>query len=273
MSHDTDDSETPDQDPADPLEATPRLDPELDRLFSESVWPKPFEFNDRVARVFDDMASRSIPLYRDVIETSTYWCQRFYRPDTWVIDIGCSTGTQLELIRRVLRPAPAVFGVDRSEAMIERAREKLGGSEETEEDLAPDPGAVRLVAGDATAVEYPPASVVIVNYTLQFLPVSDRLRLLQALHAALVPGGLLVVSEKVRSETAEFQEVITHRYERFKQQQGYSEMEIARKKEALENVLVSLTHDQQVDALRRAGFRAVETILRWHPFETLVALK
>lgn len=267
MSDDSDDPDT-----ADPLEASPRLDPELDRLFSESVWPKPFEFNDRVARIFDDMASRSIPLYRDVIETSTYWCQRFYRPGTWVIDVGCSTGTQLELIRRVLRPAPAVFGVDRSEAMIERAREKLGAGT-TADGIDPDPGAVRLVAGDATAVEYPTASVVIVNYTLQFLPVSDRLRLLEALHAALVPGGLLLLSEKVRSDTAEFQEVITHRYERFKQQQGYSEMEIARKKEALENVLVSLTPEQQVDALRRAGFRAIETILRWHPFETLVAIK
>ncbi len=116
-------------------------------------------------------------------------------------------------------------------------------------------------------------SFVILNYTLQFMEIKKRRTLLQSIAQASVPGGILFLSEKVRSPHPEFQETTTALYEEFKYRQGYSQREIARKKEALENVLVPLTEDELKDMVRAAGFTHVESLLKWNNFITLVAIK
>ncbi len=243
----------------------PRLLSDPDKLFRDGPWPVPFEFNSDVAGVFDDMVSRSVPLYRDVVDSTAQWSLRYYQPGTRLYDIGCSTGTQLDLIGRISSQPLNLVGVDGSQSMLDRARQKL----------APITGRheVEFLHEDAVGAEYEGASVAILNYTLQFIPVQQRPLLLTKLAGALAPGGILFLSEKVRSPDPEFQETITKLYECFKERNGYSASEIARKKQALENVLVTLTLGEQLDMLRDAGFAHAETVMRWHNFVSIVARK
>ena len=250
-----------------PENATPALPEELpleggpDRLFAGSDWPRPFAFNAEVAGVFDDMVRRSVPLYEGVTRGAARWALGFSRPGTAVYDLGCSTGTTLGLIAPVAHPGIRLFGVDRSAAMIDRAREKLRDQP------------VQLICADILDVPLVRPSVVIMNYTLQFLPVAQRHGLIRRIHAALEPGGLFFLSEKVRFADPGLQEMVTALYEEFKRDQGYSRTEIERKKEALDQVLTPLTEGETRQMLEDAGFSTVESVARWNNFLSLVAVK
>ncbi|WP_176736557.1 carboxy-S-adenosyl-L-methionine synthase CmoA [Oligoflexus tunisiensis] len=251
------------------METAPRPEIKLvshdDHIFAGSNYPKPFSFNKEVAHVFDDMVRRSIPLYLDVVRATADWVQHFYRPQTAIIDIGCSTGTTTHHVAHTLQKPAQFLAVDLSASMIEKAREKLA-------DL-PARHQLTLLAQDIRETPLPRASVVIINYTLQFLPVADRLALLSRIYEALVPGGIVIISEKVRSATPQFQELTTMIYERFKEEQGYSRNEIERKKEALDQVLIPFTEQEHRQNLTLAGFQAIDSLMKWNNFLTLIAQK
>lgn len=240
------------------------LDSEKDQLFERGPWPKPFAFNEEVVRVFDDMVSRSVPMYREVVACAAHWAMAYAQPHTKIVDIGCSTGTFLELLGRFLKQPMHFVGIDNSQPMLDKAKEKLSGIASHHQ--------VDLLCQDASTFDLEGCSVVVMNYTLQFLPVEKRLHLLQEISRGLVPGGLLFLSEKVKSASPVFQETITRHYEAFKERNGYARSEIERKKEALEQVLVPLTQEQQTQMLYDAGFAQVDILLKMHHFTTFVAI-
>lgn len=245
--------------------ATLKLIGQNDNIFAGRHYPKPFAFNHEVAQVFDDMVQRSIPLYCDVTRYAADWITHFYQTGTSIIDIGCSTGTLTHLAAEQIAVPATFLAIDNSAAMIEKARIKLSD--------VPKRHHVELVCSDIMDVELPPCSAVVINYTLQFLPVADRARLLARIYQALVPRGILIISEKIRSHSPIFQEITTLLYERFKEEQGYSRTEIERKKEALENVLIPFSEDEHRFHLKQAGFEQVESLMKWNNFLTLVAMK
>lgn len=240
---------------------------ERDELFAAEGYPKPFAFNREVAQVFDDMVSRSIPLYKEVTRTSAEWALRFYRPGTAIYDIGCSTGTTTAALAEAFLGAgtsAAFIGVDNSEPMIAKAQDKLAPWRSAH--------SIDLLATDIRQHKFQPTSVVIINYTLQFLPIAHRRSLLTSIRQALVPGGILFISDKVRGGCPEFHEAMTHIYEGFKQENGYSRTEIERKKEALEHVLVPLTFTEQMDLLADSGFTYNEPVVKWNNFLSTVSM-
>jgi tRNA (cmo5U34)-methyltransferase len=241
------------------------LDSEKDELFEQGPWPKPFAFNRDVVRVFDNMVSRSVPMYREVVAATAHWARAYLQPDTSVIDVGCSTGTFLELLGRFIASPTQLIAIDNSQAMLDKAREKLTPLS--------DKHHIELRCESAAESDFSGSSVVVMNYTLQFLPFAQRQQVLNEVHKGLVPGGLLLLSEKTKSAIPPFQETITRHYEAFKERNGYARTEIERKKEALEQVLVPLTEQQQRDMLHKSGFQAVDTILKMHHFTTFVARK
>ncbi|MCB0193082.1 MAG: carboxy-S-adenosyl-L-methionine synthase CmoA [Anaerolineae bacterium] len=241
------------------------LSSEKDDLFERGPWPKPFTFNDEVVRVFDDMVSRSVPLYYEVVAAAAHWAKAYYQPGTRLIDVGCSTGTFLELLGRFLKEPAVLVGIDNAPAMLTKAAEKLAHLQDRHQ--------IELRCENAGDGSFTGSSVVVMNYTLQFLPLAERRPLLQAIYDGLAPGGLLFLSEKVKSGSPRIQETITHHYEAFKARNGYAQTEIERKKEALENVLVPLTYEQQIQMLRDTGFSHVDSLIRLHNFVSFVALK
>jgi len=238
---------------------------EQDQLFGKPGYPDPFEFNEDVAMCFDDMLMRSIPHYMEVVNLVGAYSFQYYQKGTRVYDCGCSTGLVLEKLSQSLPAHTDIIGLDTSVPMIERASVKLRPYREEQN--------IQLFAKDITAFPMDHASVVICNYTMQFLPVSQRRRFLNNVHQALVPGGILILSDKVSGSCPEFQESFVGLYENFKRNNGYTEKEIERKKEALQNVLIPFTSEEEESLVREVGFATIEPILRWNNFVTWVSLK
>lgn len=236
-----------------------------DQLFEGSSYPIPFDFNGAVANVFDDMASRSIPLYQNVTVYLAEWVKRYYIPGTRVYDIGCSTGTTLINIAQILDDSASLIGIDKSSDMLARAQDKL--------DATGCAHRIQLINEDARFLELKSASVVILNYTLQFLPPEDRVALLNKIFSSLEPGGILFISEKTRLLDPKMHKSVTDIYENFKHKQGYSHKEIARKKAALEKVLLPYTESELREKVHNAGFSYCESVMKWNQFVSLVAVK
>lgn len=237
-----------------------------DRYFAQVIGKiPPFSFNAEVAEVFDDMVTRSVPLYRENQQMMVELLSRTLGPDERVYDLGCSTGAALIQIGMALKPLNLqLIGLDDSLPMVEKARTKLRAFGLTD---------AKIEHTDITQMEFESCGAVVMNYTLQFLPLQDRLPLLRKIYQALRPGGMLILAEKIQADTSELQELLTDIYYAFKSGNGYSELEISQKREALENVLIPLSPEMQRELLQAAGFTQTEMVLRWATFATFVALK
>ena len=225
----------------------------------------PFEFNQGVADVFDDMVKRSVPFYEEIHRLTLDIIERRYSGKGFIFDLGCSTGTTFELISKQFPDREFKFiGVDNSKAMLNKANEKLSplGLKNLE-----------LRNEGMQETNFNNAEIVILNYTLQFLPVEKRLNLLEKIYNSLPTGGVLILSEKIKSPRSEVQELITDLYYDFKRRNGYSELEISQKREALENVLIPLTPKEQVKMLKEAGFEKTEMLFRWYNFASYIGIK
>jgi tRNA (cmo5U34)-methyltransferase len=239
---------------------------EKDTLFAQTDTTEKFEFNESVARVFDDMLERSVPMYRECLESTIDWCVKFAREGSHVYDLGCSTGTFLSRLASRF-PADAdirLIGVDNSAPMLEKTRQKLLSS----------PLPCKLIEADLQS-DFPltNASVVVMNYTLQFIAPDKRGEVVSKILTGLNSGGLLLMIEKVSSDHPKISNSYTEFHHHFKKNQGYSKLEIARKREALENVLTPKTVDENIDLLLNAGFITVEIFFKWNNFAGFIALK
>lgn len=227
-----------------------------------------FVFDESVAVVFDDMVERSVPFYVEQQAMFAELARRLWQPGTLVLDLGCSTGTTLVSICSALPEARAV-GVDNSQPLLERAGSALGQAGLSER--------VELVDADLEAgiggLALEPASFVTVCWTLQFLGLDCREALLREVYDLLIPGGALVLAEKIVHETQGVADLYTELYHEFKRRNGYSQTETARKRQALEGVLVPSTIEGNLDLLRRAGFEAPSPFFQWYPFAAFLGVK
>jgi tRNA (cmo5U34)-methyltransferase len=236
--------------------------PPKDRLFETPV-EKKFEFDEKVAAVFDDMIERSVPFYRHNMELIVEILLRRLRPGMKVVDLGASTGSLLIELARRFGGEAEFLGIDNAEAMVALARKKAEALE------AP----ARFLCDDILTADFSGAHIVVANYTLQFVRPLERSRLVKKIFDALAPGGLFVCSEKVLMENKWLDKQIVDIYHDYKKRQGYSETEIMQKREALENVLVPYTLAENRKMMTEAGFESVDTIFQWGNFATMVAAK
>ena len=226
-----------------------------------------FQFDSDVAHVFDDMVSRSVPIYDEVHKIVRDMVRRYFPPCGTIYDLGTSTGTTLVHLHKELQKRQKkahIIGVDDSESMLEKCRQKLKDHQIT---------GVELLKEDLTTLRLRVCDLVIMNYTLQFLPLSKRPSLLKNIHAKLNPGGIFFLSEKVKSSDKKIDEMLICLYQDFKRRNHYSQLEISRKREALENVLVPLTSEEQTEMLIRAGFQSAQLIFRWYNFASYMGIK
>lgn len=238
---------------------------QTDRIFRQH---KPetgaFKFDENVARVFDDMISRSIPLYADAQRLIPKLAKSLDHDPVKIVDLGCSTGTSLILLARSLQERNLqLIGVDNSACMLEKCQEKLQAL-----DLL---NSVDLVHSDIQSFDFSSASIVLMNYTLQFFDLQRRSGILKKIANRLAPGGMLIISEKVCHDDPATDAMLIELYFDFKRRNGYSELEISRKRDALENVLVPQTVEQNVQMIQDSGFGQVELMLKWFNFATFVA--
>jgi len=237
-----------------------------DRIYAEPQGRvEPFAFDEQVAAVFPDMIRRSVPGYELILQALPWLAARVVQPDSVVYDLGCSLGAGAQAVRRGIGVEGCrIIAVDTSAAMIRRASEWLGGFRSE----VP----VELVQADVLDVPIENASLVLLNFTLQFIPSARRLELLSRIRAGMRPGGVLVLSEKIAIEDPRLEPLITELHHDFKRAQGYSELEIAQKRQALENVLVPESPEAHRARLQEAGFVSCETWLQHTRFISLLAM-
>nr|WP_314423271.1 carboxy-S-adenosyl-L-methionine synthase CmoA [uncultured Erwinia sp.] len=238
-----------------------------DTLFSAPVAKLgDWTFDERVAEVFPDMIQRSVPGYSNIISMIGMLAERFVQPDSHIYDLGCSLGAATLSVRRNIQvPGCKIIAVDNSPAMVERCRRHIDAFR------ADTP--VEVIEADIRQIDVENASLVVLNFTLQFLAPEERQQLLNTIYQGLKPGGALVLSEKFSFEDADVGELLFNMHHDFKRANGYSELEISQKRSMLENVMLTDSVETHKARLRQAGFQHAEVWFQCFNFGSLVALK
>ncbi|WP_341503530.1 carboxy-S-adenosyl-L-methionine synthase CmoA [Gallaecimonas sp. GXIMD4217] len=238
-----------------------------DKIYAQPLAQlKDFTFDEQVAEVFNDMINRSVPGYGTIIKALGRMAPRFVRPGSSVYDLGCSLGAASLAIKQSLDLDDVnIVAVDNAQAMVERARRHLSAYK--------GKAAVEVRCADIRDVKIENASLVVLNFTLQFLDPKDRDALIQRIHDGLNPGGLLVLSEKLVFEDAPINELLIDLHHDFKRDNGYSDLEISQKRNAIENVMrpdTLATHERRFEA---CGFSHHSLWFQCYNFASMVAIK
>jgi len=233
-----------------------------DEIFSKPI-DRQFRFDEQVAAVFDDMIERSVPFYRQNMELIVELLLRRIKDGSRVVDLGSSTGSLLIETARRCGAEAEFIGIDNAPAMVELAQKKAEAFG----------CGVKFRCEDVMEADFGGADIVVANYTLQFIRPPVRSELVEKIASSLADGGLFICSEKILMEDSWLNRQIIDIYHSYKREQGYSETEIMRKREALENVLVPYTLEENRQMFLKGGFKRVDTIFQWANFATFAVFR
>lgn len=279
----------------------------MDRIFSQEPNAQ-FEFNAAVAGVFDDMVNRSVPFYAEILRLGSelaleYLCaqepqrseaaietkniesknikrsaitksknKRIFR----ILDLGTSTANTLLEIAQIASSRGLcvhLIGIDSSDSMLKIAEDKLAAYDIKQAKAGSANITAELLCGDICDIALPNADLVVANFTLQFVRPISRFKLCAKIAECVNSGGLFWLSEKICSQNTKLDKIFINKYLKTKKSRGYSEFEISKKREALENVLVPFSENENQKMLIESGFSSIETIFRWVNFASFFALK
>lgn len=225
-----------------------------------------FTFDSNVVDVFPDMIKRSVPGYLTILHMIGQFAEKYCQADSHCYDLGCSLGAATLSMRHRINAANArIISVDNSQDMIDRCQQVIGA------DSSEIP--VELRHEDICATTVQNASVVVLNFTLQFVPPLARIELLQNIYNGMVKGGILIISEKIAFSDSDHQTLMTELHHYFKKTNGYSELEIAQKRNAIENVLIPETFETHKQRLENIGFSGIELWFQCFNFASFIAFK
>ena len=240
-----------------------------DEIYTAETGERPFRFNAAVAEVFPDMLRRSIPGYAASIEAIGSLASRYVSENSNCYDLGCSLGAATLAMRDGINvPGCRIIAIDNAPAMIERCRELIATADDDDSNVA-----VELRLANIEDSEITNASMVVMNYTLQFLDLQSRDALVQRIYDGMLPGGLFLLSEKVVDDDSHMEELLVDLHHEHKRRNNYSQLEISRKRAALENVLLPETVAAHRTRLSNAGFAHSGVWLRYFNFVSIVAIK
>lgn len=237
-----------------------------DDIFKQAKKAKDFEFGETVVSVFDDMVTRSVPFYVEIQRMMTEMTRSFAASGSAVYDLGCSTGTTLINLDKTLPPDIEFVGIDESNEMLTKCKGNF--------EAAGLKRKYTLKKADLNqGVQIENASVVIMCLTLQFIRPLYREKLLKSIYDQMNPDSCFILIEKVLGEDSLFNRFFIEYYYDFKRRNSYDDMEIAQKREALENVLIPYKLLENRELLLNTGFRYVETFFKWYNFSGMIAVK
>ena len=232
-----------------------------DTIFNKPI-TKQFEFDEEVALVFDDMLQRSIPFYKENLKLQIEILKNLLKKEDLIIDLGSSTGTFLiELSKQI--DNLNLIGIDSSDAMVKKAKAKAKAFASY----------AKFIKADFLDYDLSNSKAIIANYTIQFIRPLKREKLIQKIYNSLENEGVFLMSEKLITENKKLNKIMIDLYYQYKKQKGYSEYEISQKREALENVLIPYTMQENIQMLKNTGFKDIDVIFRWNNFATFIAFK
>lgn len=243
------------------------MDSKSDDLYSDPISDiAKFRFDEAVVDVFPDMIKRSVPGYGTILGIIGQLAERYAQADTVCYDLGCSLGAGILAMRHRINASGArIIGVDNSQAMIDQCQKVIDA------DSANVP--VDLVLSDLCDIDLKPMSICVLNFTLQFIPVAERKALLTRVASAMKPGGVLILSEKLAFANEQHQALMTDLHHDFKRSNGYSDLEIAQKREAIDNVLIPESFSEHHQRLLESGFKSADLWFQCFNFSSIIAFR
>ena len=246
--------------------------PEIMSQETDNIYASPhqnlsdFRFDDQVAAVFPDMIKRSVPGYSHIIGCIGILAEQYATDHSNIYDLGCSLGAATMSMRhRVKAPGVIMYAVDNSEAMLKRSEDFL----DTEDSPIP----VKTVCADISDLVIENCSFAVLNFTLQFIALEDRAVTIQKIYDGMNPGGALILSEKLTMDDPKLNSLLVDRHHDFKRANGYSDLEISQKRQAIERVLLPETAQTHIDRLKQAGFSTVSQWFQSFNFASFIAIK
>ena len=242
-----------------------------DTIYAEPVQAiNNFEFDESVSHVFEDMIQRSVPGYLTIIKQISLLAEEFAQADSLCYDLGCSLGAASLSLAEGMSDNKSlknckIIAIDNSAAMISKAQNLV--------DLTPHKDRINFKCLDIENTSFENASIIVMNFTLQFIPIKKRQAIINKIYEGLLPRGLLILSEKIIFENPNLQQLNTELHHRFKQTNGYSELEIAQKRAALENTLYPETISDHQNRMLSAGFKSAEVWFQCFNFISMLAVK
>ncbi len=223
-----------------------------------------FRFDESVVEVFDDMVKRSVPGYDSMIQMVGLVARMYGKDNTNYYDLGSSTGAiTLAIALNNKHKNNKFIAIDNSAEMVKKCKANLDNKIDN----------LQVLCSDITDTDISNASIVVLNLTLQFIDVGARAALLKKIYEGLNPGGVLVISEKIHFEDSETQDHITKLHLDFKRENGYSELEIANKRQAIENVMITETKRMHIDRLKDCGFMQTSCYFQCLNFVSFLSVK
>ena len=235
-----------------------------DNLFNANIDIADFRFDNEVVEVFDDMVRRSVPGYDSMIQMIGLIARMYGQDNTNYYDLGSSTGAiSLAIALNNKHQKNTFFAIDNSEEMVIKCKQNLESKIDN----------LQATCADINQIHIENASIVVLNLTLQFIDVKDRSNLIKKIYEGLNPGGVLIISEKIHFEDKETQDQITNLHIDFKKENGYSELEIANKRQAIENVLITDTKAIHIERLKDSGFKDTSCFFQCLNFVSFLSVK
>ena len=235
-----------------------------DTLFNANIDIAEFRFDKEVVEVFDDMVRRSVPGYDSMIQMIGLIARMYGQDNTNYYDLGSSTGAiSLAIALNNKHQKNTFFAIDNSEEMVSKCKQNLESKIDN----------LQATCADINQIHIENASIVVLNLTLQFIDVKDRSNLIKKIYEGLNPGGVLIISEKIHFEDKETQDQITNLHIDFKKENGYSELEIANKRQAIENVLITDTKAIHIERLKDSGFKDTSCFFQCLNFVSFLSVK
>lgn len=238
-----------------------------DSLYSDLLGKvSDFSFDESVASVFPDMIQRSVPGYGAIISMIGLLAGRYAAQDSHCYDLGCSLGAAtLSMRKQIKQPGCKIIAVDNSEAMVAHCKEII--------DNETSPVPVEVICSDLQDVDIKNASVVVLNFTLQFIELENRQEIINRIYRGMLPGGILVISEKLSHQDQDIENLFIDMHHEFKKAHGYSDLEISQKRTALEEVLIPEDIEQHKKRILTSGFKSCDVWFQCFNFASILALK
>jgi len=235
-----------------------------DEIYKDKVDISRFTFDQKVVDVFDDMVLRSVPGYKQMIELIGLAGRTYPVINSNVYDLGCSTGAvTLSIASNLKSESVKIFSIDNSKEMIEQCSKNLFGTEAN----------IQYICDDIENIQFENASLIVLNLTLQFIKPKNRSKLVKRMYDSLLPGGALIISEKIIHKNKETNKSLISLHESFKRENGYSETEIAQKRKAIEEVLIPESIEQHLKRLSDSGFKKPLVQMQCINFASFLAVK
>lgn len=224
-----------------------------------------FEFDDEVAAIFQDMATRSIPMYEEVHRLHCSLLHEALEEATLVVDVGSSTGHLFGAIEHELGFTLSEAGIeglaiDSSPHMMGELRTRF-------------PTVVGACRDITEAVDLKrPADIIFCLYTLQFIPPERKALAFDWIVRNLKLGGYLVLGQKESVPGVWADMAFTEEYHQFRRDNGYTQAEIDAKTSALAGSMWPISIAQIQSELAARGVVTYPTS-RWLQFSTLIGVR